>query len=43
MADKLMMLAGFGTGHVLGARAGREPYDEIACKAPCVNGEGSSS
>jgi hypothetical protein len=33
MAGKLTMLAGFGAGYVLGARAGRQRYDQIADKA----------
>ena len=33
MAGKLKMLVGFGAGYVLGARAGRERYDQIAGKA----------
>ena len=33
MAGKLKWLVGFGTGYVLGARAGRERYDQIAGKA----------
>jgi hypothetical protein len=33
MAGKLMLLAGFGAGYVLGARAGRDRYDQIAGKA----------
>jgi hypothetical protein len=33
MAGKLTLLAGFGAGYVLGARAGRDRYDQIAGKA----------
>ena len=33
MAGKLKLLVGFGAGYVLGARAGRERYDQIAGKA----------
>lgn len=33
MASKLTLLAGFGAGYVLGARAGRGRYDEIVGKA----------
>jgi hypothetical protein len=33
MAGKLSLLVGFGAGYVLGARAGRERYDQIASKA----------
>jgi gas vesicle protein len=33
MAGKLKMLVGFGAGYVIGARAGRERYDQIAAKA----------
>ena len=33
MAGKLKLLVGFGTGYVLGTRAGRERYDQIAGKA----------
>jgi hypothetical protein len=33
MAGKLKMLVGFGAGYVIGARAGRERYDQIAGKA----------
>jgi hypothetical protein len=33
MAGKLKWLVGFGAGYVLGARAGRERYDQIAGKA----------
>lgn len=33
MAGKLSFLAGFGAGYVLGARAGRERYEQIASKA----------
>ena len=33
MAMKLWILVGFGAGYVLGARAGRERYDEIVAKA----------
>jgi hypothetical protein len=33
MAGKLTLLAGFGAGYVLGARAGRQRYDQIAGKA----------
>jgi len=33
MAGKLSLLVGFGAGYVLGARAGRERYDQIAGRA----------
>ncbi len=33
MTGKLSFLAGLGAGYVLGARAGRERYDEIASRA----------
>jgi hypothetical protein len=33
MTGKLSVLVGFGAGYVLGARSGRERYDEIAAKA----------
>lgn len=33
MAGKLQLLVGFGAGYVVGARAGRERYDQIAGKA----------
>ena len=33
---KLSFLAGFGAGYVLGARAGRERYEQIASKAQGV-------
>lgn len=33
MGRKLSLLIGFGAGYVLGARAGRERYDQIAGKA----------
>jgi hypothetical protein len=33
MAGKLTVLAGFGAGYVLGAKAGRERYEQIAGKA----------
>jgi len=33
MVSKLSFLAGMGAGYVLGARAGRERYDQIASKA----------
>lgn len=33
MAGKLTLLIGFGAGYVLGARSGRERYDQIADKA----------
>ena len=33
MAGKLTFLVGFGAGYVLGARSGRERYDQIADKA----------
>jgi hypothetical protein len=33
MMGKLKWLVGFGAGYVLGARAGRERYDQIARKA----------
>ncbi|MFC5493562.1 hypothetical protein [Nocardioides caricicola] len=34
--SKLSFLAGFGAGYVLGARAGRERYEQIADKAQGV-------
>ena len=36
MAGKLTLLAGFGAGYVLGARAGRDRYDQIARKAQAL-------
>jgi hypothetical protein len=36
MAGKLSFLAGFGAGYVLGARAGRDRYEQIATKAQQV-------
>lgn len=33
MVRKLSLLAGFGAGYVLGARAGRDRYNQIADKA----------
>jgi hypothetical protein len=33
MAGKLSMLVGFGAGYLLGARSGRERYDQIVAKA----------
>jgi hypothetical protein len=33
MTGKLTVLAGFGAGYVLGAKAGRTRYDQIAGKA----------
>jgi hypothetical protein len=33
MAGKLSFLVGLGAGYVLGARSGRERYDQIAGKA----------
>ena len=33
MVGKLKWLVGFGAGYVLGARAGRERYDQIAGRA----------
>ncbi len=33
MAGKLKLLVGFGAGYLLGTRAGRERYDQIAGKA----------
>lgn len=33
MASKLTFLVGLGAGYVLGARSGRERYDQIAQKA----------
>lgn len=33
MAAKLSILVGFGAGYVLGARSGRERYDQIVGKA----------
>lgn len=36
MTRKLVFLLGFGAGYVLGARAGRERYREIAAKARSV-------
>lgn len=31
--SKLMMAAAFGAGYVLGAKAGRERYDQLSTKA----------
>jgi len=36
MASKLSFLVGFGAGYVLGARSGRERYEQIAEKAQRV-------
>lgn len=36
MGGKLSLLIGFGAGYVLGARAGRARYDQIASKAQQV-------
>lgn len=36
MAGKLSFLVGFGAGYVLGARSGRERYEQIAQKAQQV-------
>jgi SLT domain-containing protein len=36
MAGKLSLLVGFGVGYVLGARSGRQRYDQIAGKAQQV-------
>jgi hypothetical protein len=36
MASKLSFLVGFGAGYVLGARSGRERYEQIADKAQQV-------
>jgi hypothetical protein len=33
MSRKLSLLIGFGAGYVLGARSGRERYDQIVAKA----------
>jgi hypothetical protein len=33
MSKKLSLLIGFGAGYVLGARSGRERYDQIVAKA----------
>jgi uncharacterized protein YjbJ (UPF0337 family) len=33
MNPKLLLLLGLGVGYVLGARAGREPYEKLAAKA----------
>jgi hypothetical protein len=33
MAGKISFLVGLGAGYVLGARSGRERYDQIATKA----------
>ena len=33
MAGKFTLFVGFGAGYVLGARAGRERYDQVAGKA----------
>jgi hypothetical protein len=33
MAGKISLLVGFGAGYVLGARSGRERYEQIAGKA----------
>ena len=33
MAGKITFLVGFGAGYVLGARAGRERYEQISTKA----------
>ena len=33
MARKISLLVGFGAGYVLGARSGRERYEQIASKA----------
>jgi hypothetical protein len=33
MVGKLTLLAGIGAGYVLGARAGRDRYDQLAGKA----------
>jgi SLT domain-containing protein len=33
MAGKLSFIVGLGAGYVLGARSGRERYDQIAAKA----------
>lgn len=33
MVGKLSLIAAFGAGYVVGARAGRERYDQIAGKA----------
>lgn len=39
MFGKFKWLAGFGAGYVLGARAGRERYDQIARRAQQVWGD----
>jgi hypothetical protein len=36
MARKLSLLIGFGAGYVLGARSGRERYDQLMRKAQQV-------
>jgi hypothetical protein len=36
MAGKLSFIVGLGAGYVLGARSGRERYDQIAAKAQQV-------
>lgn len=36
MAGKISFLVGFGAGYVLGARSGRERYEQIADKAQQV-------
>ncbi|GAA1808056.1 YtxH domain-containing protein [Nocardioides hankookensis] len=36
MAGKISFLVGFGAGYVLGARAGRERYEQIANRAQGV-------
>lgn len=36
MAGKISFLVGFGAGYVLGARAGRERYEQISQKAQGV-------
>lgn len=33
MKGKILLVVGLGVGYVLGARAGREKYDEIVAKA----------
>ena len=36
MRNKLMFIAGAGIGYVLGARAGRKSYEQIAAKASAL-------
>ena len=39
MMGKLKWLVGFGAGYVLGSRAGRERYDQIAARAQQLWGD----